>query len=86
MDKIKYHINTCNGISEASYTNTKEEKIYGTSQGNGASAPIWTYTSTVLMDGLCERHTGMKFVSPDSKLSISQPIGSIVDDTMIGSK
>ena len=73
-----------NGVSTDFYRHCEFFPIFGSGQGNGASAPIWLVVSVFLMITFRQRHKGMFFVSPDQTLSTSSClIDGIVDDTMI---
>ncbi len=47
--EIHYHVKTNNGISEVFYKHCKDFLIFGSVQGNGASAPIWLVVTVILM-------------------------------------
>ncbi len=74
LKEMEYHIKTSSGISEEFYQHCSLFPIFGSGQGNGASAPIWLVVSVILMKALRSKHDGMVIYSPDGNLSTKRPI------------
>jgi hypothetical protein len=73
LRNAKFKLKTKLGVSDISYSHSKELPIYGTGQGSSCSPPIWGLIS----DKLFKVH----FVSPDTKVSVAVGAVGFVDDT-----
>ncbi len=69
LHDMKYYIQNGMKLSEEFYCHIQEFPIFGSGKGNGASAPIWLFTSVFLIKVLQKLHQGMIFRSPDGKIT-----------------
>jgi hypothetical protein len=62
----KYYLKTKNGISEKSYSHTRETPVYGNGQGAGDSPSQWSQESAMLID-LYEREAPRATMTTSTK-------------------
>ena len=81
---MRYTVKTVYGISEANYSGTIFEPLFGTGQGSGASPAVWLSIVVLLLHTL-ERiiPDRMQFSSPSGR-SHSRLSDAFVDDTFVG--
>ena len=84
LQKMEYAVKTQFGTSTGTYTGSKEEPLFGTGQGSGASPAAWLSLVVILMNTMdkliSER---VSFQSPDNAERHSRLIDAFVDDTSI---
>jgi hypothetical protein len=85
LEAMHYTVKTTYGISEKHYTGSKDEPLFGTGQGSGASPAAWLSIAVVLMQTLeaisSER---VVFSSPgESNYVHTRLIDAFVDDTSL---
>jgi Reverse transcriptase (RNA-dependent DNA polymerase) len=81
LEKAKYRLRTEIGLSEASYSHTVENPIYGTGQGSGNSPMIWCFLSSVLFDSYETKANGAIYETPDKLLRTKLHMVGYVDDS-----
>jgi hypothetical protein len=82
---MKNAMKTVHGVSEATYTGTDMEPLFGTGQGSGASPAVWLSLVVLLLNKL--EHLvpeQMVFESPNGCLNHSRLVDAFVDDTSLG--
>ena len=84
LENMEYSVKTSFGISEASYSGTKQEPLFGTGQGSGASPAAWLSLVVLLMntiDRVIKQR--VRFSLPDSNMGHTRLIDAFVDDTSL---
>ena len=84
LENQQYHVRSAYGISEASYTYSKDDPIQGSGQGVSWAGPRWTCTSNTICEVMKTTNTGMKFVDPTGEIEINKTSDLFVDDTAKG--
>jgi hypothetical protein len=81
---MQYKVKTAFGTSDANYTSTTAEPLFGTGQGSGASPAVWLTLVVVLMNTL-DRITRdrIRFRSPDAPDHHTRLTDAFVDDTSL---
>ena len=64
---MQYRIQTSQGRSRNSYSNTEEVPIHGTGQGSGESGTDWLFNSVPMFQVLQERCAGYEMSILDKK-------------------
>jgi hypothetical protein len=81
LQHATYLIKTQLGISDASYSHSDLQPIFGTGQGSANSHMLWCLISTILFDAYASRAHGASFQSPDGKWKVENFMMGFVDDT-----
>jgi hypothetical protein len=84
LERMEYSVKTHYGTSEDTYSGTKEEPLFGTGQGSGASPAAWLSLVVIIMntmDKLIQER--VRFQAPDNPVTHSRLIDAFVDDTSI---
>jgi hypothetical protein len=80
LDKVRYHIKTKTGISDESYGTTEDLTMHGPGQGGRGSPSIWVTISSIIMECLRERSTGMTVSDPKAEVTEEIYSSGFVDD------
>jgi hypothetical protein len=83
---MEYAVKTQFGTSEATYSGTQNEPLFGTGQGSGASPAAWLSHWSVLHDEPTRDKVTtdrVQFKSPDSPMTHTRLIDAFVDDTSL---
>jgi hypothetical protein len=85
LQYMRYSVKTHYGVTEASYTGTPFEPLFGTGQGSGASPAAWLTLVVVIMNTIDKVIADrMTFVSINGKYQHSRLMDAYVDDTALG--
>ena len=77
---MQYHIQTSQGRSLKSYSNTDKVPIDGTEQGSSVSGTDWLFNNVPMSQVLQKRYVGCERSSRDKHIKISKHILGNVDD------
>jgi hypothetical protein len=80
LQQAKYRLKTLLGLSETSYSNTKENPLYGLGQGSTAAAFAWAVISAVILQ-LMKLLRGIQFSNPTGKINEQRVMDAFVDDS-----
>jgi hypothetical protein len=81
---MEYSVKTQYGVSEESYSGNKDEPLFGTGQGSGASPSAWLSLVVIIMNTMDRIiKDRVSFRSPDSLEQHSRLIDAFVDDTSL---
>jgi hypothetical protein len=81
LEKMKYHVSTALGISDASYSHSTETPVYGTGQGSCSSPSIWLQICSILFDCHNQQSYGAHYYLPDRTIQFKTSMTDFVDDT-----
>ena len=77
----EFFIKTKFGISDGSYTFSKDLKVWGLGQGIGWSGSRWILTSSTITRAMEKHRYGLKLTSPDKSVFIQKILDMFADDT-----
>jgi hypothetical protein len=80
LQQAKYRLKTSLGTSETSYSNTKENPLYGLGQGSTAAAFAWAVISAVILK-LMKLLRGIQFSNPTGTINVKCVMDAFVDDS-----
>jgi hypothetical protein len=80
LQQAKYRLKTSLGTSEMSYSDTKENPLYGLGQGSTAAAFAWAVISAVILQ-LMKLLQGIQFSNPTGTISVKRVMDTFVDDS-----
>jgi hypothetical protein len=80
LKKMWYYVSTALGISDASYSHTKESPVYGTGQGSCSSPSIWLQICSFLFDCHNQCSYGANYSSPDGSIQFKTSMTGFVDN------
>jgi hypothetical protein len=83
LDKVKYHVKTQMGISEASYGTTADHTVHGPGQGGRGSPAIWATISTMIMECLQDQSEGLLQYDTEGKMTGESFTTGFVDDVTL---
>ena len=83
LREMQYRIQTSQGRSRNSYSNTEEVPIHGTGQGSGASGTDWLFNSVPMFQVLQARCSECEMSSPDNQITTTKHILGNVDDARL---
>lgn len=82
---MRYSVKTIYGVSEATYTGTEFEPLFGTGQGSGASPAVWLSLVVLLLRTLEKLVPDrIMFESPSRQIQQCRLVDAYVDDTSLG--
>jgi hypothetical protein len=65
LNQMSYSLLTTLGLSEQTYSNKAESRVYGTGQGSTYPPPAWGQIVSKLFDAHCKRAHGAQYESPN---------------------
>ena len=80
---MRYHVRVNNAMSTEYYQPTEDYRQYGSGQGFRNSPSLWTIISTLLLDAMPSKATGLRFVSQDQTIESTRQMDAYVDDTTV---
>jgi hypothetical protein len=80
LQQAKYLLKTSLGLSETSYSNTKENPLYGLGQGSTTAAFAWAVISAVILQ-LMKLLRGIQFSNPTGTINVQRVMDAFVDDS-----
>jgi hypothetical protein len=83
-EQLEHHISRGYGISEATYSSTVDNLMYGIGQGSCISPILWELLNQLIMSVLGEKFDCIRLVSVDNRKTNTRPGNSFFDNTTTG--
>ena len=80
LQNIQHQLRTAFGLSSATYTSNDKVEIHGQGQGSRAGPPTWVFVSSLLLDCMDKRATGLSFTCPHQEYQHTRRNDAFVDD------
>ena len=80
LQHVQHQLRTAFGLSSATYTSSDDIEIHGQGQGSRAGPPTWVFVSSLLLDCMDQRATGLSFTCPFQEHTHTRRNDAFVDD------
>jgi hypothetical protein len=82
--QLEHHACTGYGVSDATYSSSLDELLYGIGQGSCASPILWALLNQLLIEALGDKFDCGRLIAIDGVEEHIRPGESFIDDTTCG--